>query len=89
MSKRSLFYSFIIALALTFLGIFFFDRPIAAFVERVGGSQSFILRKGTDWLEVASFYRIGKFFIGFLLLGAGALCFSGNRLGALPGCLRS
>jgi membrane-associated phospholipid phosphatase len=73
MNKRSLLYSFIIALALTLLAILFFDQPIAAFVQQIGGSQLSIFREGTDWLELASGYSIGKFFIGFLLLGAGGL----------------
>src|SRR5205085_5714734 len=55
-----------------------FDQPIAAFVQRIGGSQSFVLRKGTDWLELASCYHISKFFIGFVLLGAGGLLFVWN-----------
>lgn len=75
MNKRSLLYSFLIALALTFLGILFFDRPVAAFVQRIEGQHSLILTKGTSWLELASGYSIGKFFLGFLLLGAGGLLF--------------
>jgi membrane-associated phospholipid phosphatase len=75
MNKRSLLYPFIIALALTFLGIFLFDQPVAAFVHQIGGEQSWLLKQGTSWLEFASFYHISKFFIGFLLLGTGALLF--------------
>jgi len=73
MNRRSLLYSFLIALALIFLGILFFDQPVAALVQRIGGRQSLILREGTSWLEVVSGYSISKFFVGFLLLGVGAL----------------
>ena len=75
MNQRSLLYSFLIALALTFLGIFLFDKPVAAFVHQIGGEQSSFLKEGTSWLELAGGYAIGKFFLGFLLLGASALLF--------------
>ncbi|MEY2529476.1 MAG: hypothetical protein QOJ05_1566 [Verrucomicrobiota bacterium] len=75
MNKRSLLYSFLIALALTFLGILFFDKPVAAFVHQIGGQQSSFLNEGTSGLELASGYSISKFFLGFLLVGASALLF--------------
>jgi membrane-associated phospholipid phosphatase len=73
MTKRQILYSFLVALALTLLSIFFFDQPIAAFAQRAGGRQSAFLQQGTDWLEVASGYPINRYFLAWLTLGAGAL----------------
>ncbi|HEX8490618.1 MAG TPA: phosphatase PAP2 family protein [Chthoniobacterales bacterium] len=73
MTKRQIFYSFLVALALTLLSIFLFDQPIAAFAQRAGGRQSPILQQGTDWLEVAAGYPLNKYFLAWLALGAGAL----------------
>ena len=75
MNKPQIFYSFLVALVLTLLSIFFFDQPIAAFVERAGGRQSVILQEGTHWLEVASGFPIARYFLTYLLLGASALLF--------------
>ena len=75
MNKRQIAYSFFVALVLTLLSIFFLDQPIAAFVLKAGGRQSVILQQGTDWLEVASGYPIHRFFLAYLMLGAGALLF--------------
>jgi membrane-associated phospholipid phosphatase len=75
MNRRQLLFAFFIAIALTLLGIFLFDQPVAAFVQRAGSRQSVILQQGTRWLEVASGYEIGKFFLSYVLLAAGALLF--------------
>lgn len=75
MTKRQIFYSFLVAIVLTLLGIFFFDQPIAAFAQGAGGRQSPLLLQGTHWLEVASGYPINKYFLTWLALGAGALLF--------------
>jgi membrane-associated phospholipid phosphatase len=75
MNKRQIFYSFLVALALTLLSIFLFDQPIGAFVQRAGGRQSVILQEGTRWLEVASGFPIARYFLGYLLLGGSALLF--------------
>jgi membrane-associated phospholipid phosphatase len=75
MNRRQLLFAFFIALALTLLGIFLVDQPVAAFVQRAGSRQSVILQEGTRWLEVASGYEIAKYFLSYLLLGAGALLF--------------
>jgi membrane-associated phospholipid phosphatase len=75
MNKRQIFYSFLVALVLTLLSIFFFDQPIAAFALRAGGRQSVILQQGTHWLEIASGFPIARYFLAWLLLGAGALLF--------------
>ena len=75
MNKRQIIYSFLVALVLTLLSIFFLDQPIAAFVQRVGGRQSPVLQQGTHWLEIASGFPVHKFFLGYVLLGAGALLF--------------
>ena len=75
MNRRQLLWAFLVAIVLTLLGIFFLDQPVAAFVQRVGGRQSVILQEGTHWLEVASGFPIGKFFLSYLLLGAAALLF--------------
>ncbi len=75
MSRRQLFFAFIIAIVLTVLSIFFFDQPIAAYVQRAGGRQSPVLQQGTHWLEVATGYPIGRYFLSFVLLGLGAALF--------------
>ena len=75
MNKRQIIYSFFVALLLTLLSIFVFDQPIAAFVQRAGGRESAFLQQGTHWLEVASGFPIARFFLAWLLLGAGALLF--------------
>jgi membrane-associated phospholipid phosphatase len=75
MNKRQIAYSFFLTLVLTLLSIFFLDQPIAAFAQRAGGRQSVILQQGTHWLEVASGFPITRYFLAWLLLGAGALLF--------------
>jgi membrane-associated phospholipid phosphatase len=75
MNRRQLLYSVLVALVLTLLGIFLFDQPIAAFVQRAGGRQSVILLEGTHWLEIASGLPIAPYFLSYLLLGLGALLF--------------
>lgn len=75
MNKRQIIYSFFAALVLTLLSIFFFDQPIAAFAQQAGGRESPFLLQGTHWLEVASGFPITRYFLAWLLLGAGALLF--------------
>lgn len=75
MNRRQLLYSALIAVVLTLLGIFFFDQPIAAFVQRVGGRQSVILQEGTHWLEIVTGQPIARYFLTYVLLGLGALLF--------------
>jgi membrane-associated phospholipid phosphatase len=75
MNRRQLSYSILVALVLTLLGIFFFDQPIAAFVQYVGGGQSVVLKKGTTWLEIAFGLHITEYFLTYLLLGLGAVLF--------------
>lgn len=75
MTRRQLFYSFLAALVLTLLSIFLFDQPIAAFAQGAGGRESVFLQQGTHWLEVASGFPIGRYFLAWLMLGAGALLF--------------
>ncbi|MEY2507692.1 MAG: hypothetical protein QOH01_2021 [Verrucomicrobiota bacterium] len=75
MNRRQLGYSVIVALVLTLVSIFLFDQPIAAFAQRAGGRQSPLLQEGTRWLEVAAGLPIQRYFITWLLLGAGALLF--------------
>lgn len=75
MNKRQILYSFFATLVLTVLSIFLLDQPIAAFVQRAGGRESVLFQQGTHWLEVASGFPIGRFFLAWLLLGAGALLF--------------
>jgi membrane-associated phospholipid phosphatase len=75
MNKRQIAYSFLVALVLTLLSIFFFDQPIAAFVHQAGGRESPFLLQGTHWLEVASGFPIARYFLAWLMLGAGALLF--------------
>jgi hypothetical protein len=75
MSRRQLAYSALVAVILTFAGIFFLDQPIAAFVQGAGGRQSPVLLGGTHWLEVAAGLPINRYFLTYLLLGIGALLF--------------
>ena len=75
MNQRLIKYSFLIGLVLAVLSIFFFDRPIAAFVQRTGGRDSALLQQGTQWLEIASGFPIGRYFLSLVLLGAAALLF--------------
>ena len=75
MTKRQIFYSFLTALVLTLLSIFFFDQPLAALAQRAGGRESAFLQQGTHWLEVASGFPINKYFVAWLMFGAGAVLF--------------
>ena len=75
MNRRQLGYSALVALVLTLLSIFFFDQPIAAFVQHAGGGQSVVLKKGTTWIEVAFGLHITQYFLTYLLLGLGAILF--------------
>jgi len=67
MNRRQLGYSVLVALVWTLLSIFFFDQPIAAFVQRVGGRQSVVLQEGTRWLEIATGLPIARYFLTYLL----------------------
>ena len=71
MNRRQISYALAVALALTLLSIFFFDQPIAAFVQRVGGRSSVILQQGTSFLEVISGFPIAKYALTYALLTAG------------------
>jgi membrane-associated phospholipid phosphatase len=75
MNQRQIGWSVLFALALTLLSIFFFDQPIAAFVQHAGGRQSAVLKEGTSWLEVAFGLRITQYFLTYLLVGLGAVLF--------------
>jgi membrane-associated phospholipid phosphatase len=75
MNQRQIGWSVLFALALTLLSIFFFDQPIAAFVQRAGGRQSVILQEGTRWLEIASGFPIAQYFLTYFLLGLSAVLF--------------
>ena len=75
MNRRQLAYSALVALVLTLLSIFLFDQPIAAFAQSAGGRQSPVLQGGTRWLEIAAGLPINRYFVTYLLLGAGALLF--------------
>ena len=80
MNRRQLSYGIVVALALTFLGIFFFDQPMAAFVQKVGGRSSVVLQQGTSLLEVISGLQISgfpfvRFALTYALLTAGVILF--------------
>jgi membrane-associated phospholipid phosphatase len=75
MNQRQIIYSFIAALVLTILCIFLFDQPIAAFVQRIGGRDSVVLKTGTSWLEIATGLPIARYFLTYVLLGLGAVFF--------------
>jgi membrane-associated phospholipid phosphatase len=71
MNRRQIVYSLAVALVLTLLSIFFFDQPIAAFVQRVGGRSSALLQQGTSFLEVISGFPIARYALTYALLTAG------------------
>ena len=71
MNRRQIIYSFVAAVVLTLLSIFFLDQPIAAFVQKVDGRSSVILQKGTSFLEVISGLPIHKFALSYALLATG------------------
>ncbi|MEY2488147.1 MAG: hypothetical protein QOC70_89 [Verrucomicrobiota bacterium] len=73
MNRRLIAYSLVGSIALTLLSIFFFDQPIAAFVQRVGGRSSAILQQGTSFLEVISGFPIARYALTYALLTAGLL----------------
>jgi membrane-associated phospholipid phosphatase len=76
MNRRQIIYSFVVALVLTFLSIFFFDQPIAAFVQSVGGRSSAILQQGTSFLELISGFPIDRYALTYALLAAAAILFA-------------
>jgi membrane-associated phospholipid phosphatase len=76
MNRRQISYSIVVSLVLTLLGIFFFDQPIAAFVQSVGGRSSVILQKGTLFLEIISGFPIAKYAPTYALLTAGLILFA-------------
>ena len=80
MNRRQIAYSIAVALALTLLSIFFFDQPIAAFVQKVDGKSSVILQQGTAFLEVISgsslpkwppVFPLARYALTYVLLTAG------------------
>jgi membrane-associated phospholipid phosphatase len=73
MNRRQIGYSILVSLALTLLAIFFFDQPIAAFVQKTGGRSSVILQQGTSLLEVISGFPIARFALSYALLAAGLI----------------
>jgi membrane-associated phospholipid phosphatase len=75
MNRRQIVYSILVGLVLTLLSIFFFDQPIAAFVQKVDGRSSVILLQGTSFLEVISGFPIHRFALTYALLAAGAILF--------------
>lgn len=75
MNRRQLLIFALVAIVLTFLGIFLLDQPIAAFVQRVGGRKSPVLLTGTHWLEIATGIPITPYFLPYLLLSGAALLF--------------
>jgi membrane-associated phospholipid phosphatase len=76
MNKRLIIYWVLVSLALTLLSIFFFDRPIAAFVQKAGGRSSVLLLKGTSFLEIISGFPINRYALTYALLGAGVILFA-------------
>jgi membrane-associated phospholipid phosphatase len=78
MNKRQLIYWIVATLVLTLLSIFFFDQPIAAFVQRAGGRSSPILLQGTTFLEIISGFPINRYALTYAFLGAAAILFIWN-----------
>jgi membrane-associated phospholipid phosphatase len=84
MNRRQIVYSVLVALVLTLLSIVFFDRPIAAFVEHMGGRQSAILQGGTHWLEIAFGLTLQqRYFLSYLLLGLAGILFLAKNTRAI------
>lgn len=75
MNKRQIVYSIFVALALTLLSIFFCDRPIASFVQKVDGRSSVILQQGTTFLDLISGFPINRYALTYALLAAAAILF--------------
>ena len=75
MNRRQISYTILVSLVLTLLSIFFFDQPIAAFVQRVSGRSSAMLLQGTAFLEVLSGFPIGKFALSYALFATGLILF--------------
>jgi membrane-associated phospholipid phosphatase len=73
MPRRLILYSILVSLVLTLLGIFLFDQPVAAFVQRVDGRSSALLLKGTTFLEIITGISIAKYALTCALLGLGLL----------------
>jgi membrane-associated phospholipid phosphatase len=76
MNRRQIIYSFVVALALTLLSIFFFDQPIAAFVQKVDGRSSVVLQQGTSFLEMISGFPIDRYALTYALLATAAILFA-------------
>jgi membrane-associated phospholipid phosphatase len=76
MNKRLIISSILVTLVLTLLSIFFFDQPIAAFVQRVGGRSSPLLQNGTSVLEVLFGFTVAKYALTCALLAASGIFFA-------------
>lgn len=76
MNKRQIVHGIFVALGLTLLSIFFFDQPIAAFVQRMGGRSSPILQNGTSLLEVLFGFTVAKYALTCALLAVAAIFFA-------------
>jgi len=72
-NRRQIIYSVLVSLVLTLLCIFFFDQPVAAFVQKVDGPSSIVLTKGTSFLELISGYPIGRYALTLSLITAGII----------------
>ena len=75
MNRRAIVYSILTSLVLMLLAIFFFDQPVAAFVQRVDGRSSTVLLKGTSFLEIVFGLQLAKYALTIALLAISALLF--------------
>jgi membrane-associated phospholipid phosphatase len=74
-NRRAIVYSILTSLVLTLLAIFFFDQPVAAFVQRIDGRSSAVLLKGTSFLEIVFGLQLAKYALTVALLGISLLLF--------------
>jgi membrane-associated phospholipid phosphatase len=66
---------FAVSVAITVLGIFFLDRPVAEFIRRSGFEDAWIFSQGTRLLDTISGKEISKFLLGLTLIGSGIAAF--------------
>lgn len=69
-NRRQIAYAALISALLAVLCLFLLDKPIAAFVQSVGGPSSVVLRRGTSLLELLSGFPVARYFVSFVLVAA-------------------
>jgi membrane-associated phospholipid phosphatase len=75
MNERLLGYTAIVASVLSALSVFLIDKPVALFVNSVGGRSCAVLQYGTKFLEVISGLSIARYALSYFLFGMAAVLF--------------